>query len=113
MPYKDIPTTNPLVGVLNEAIVTLRNNIAGWSSPVAREAHNLKVAGSNPASATSTPVRQNGGTLGYCFAQAERVASLSTGIPSFFDVLKALEASLTMSGATRTIHMLGACETSF
>src|SRR5690242_19550012 len=27
---------------------------AGWSSPVARQAHNLKVAGSNPAPATST-----------------------------------------------------------
>jgi hypothetical protein len=26
--------------------------IAGWSSPEAREAHNLKVAGSNPAPAT-------------------------------------------------------------
>ena len=26
---------------------------AGWSSPVAREAHNLKVAGSNPAPATT------------------------------------------------------------
>ena len=28
------------------------NNSAGWSSPVARQAHNLKVAGSNPAPAT-------------------------------------------------------------
>ena len=27
--------------------------LAGWSSPVAREAHNLEVAGSNPAPATS------------------------------------------------------------
>ena len=26
--------------------------IAGWSSPVARQAHNLKVVGSNPAPAT-------------------------------------------------------------
>ena len=26
---------------------------AGWSSPVARQAHNLKVAGSNPAPATT------------------------------------------------------------
>ena len=25
---------------------------AGWSSPVAREAHNLEVVGSNPAPAT-------------------------------------------------------------
>jgi hypothetical protein len=28
-------------------------NIAGWSSPVAREAHNLEVAGSNPVPATN------------------------------------------------------------
>ena len=27
-------------------------NDAGWSSPVAREAHNLEVVGSNPAPAT-------------------------------------------------------------
>ncbi len=26
---------------------------AGWSSPVARQAHNLEVAGSNPAPATT------------------------------------------------------------
>jgi hypothetical protein len=29
-----------------------QKNNAGWSSPVARQAHNLKVAGSNPAPAT-------------------------------------------------------------
>ena len=29
------------------------SNSAGWSSPVARQAHNLKVAGSNPAPATN------------------------------------------------------------
>jgi hypothetical protein len=29
---------------------------AGWSSLVARQAHNLKVAGSNPAPATSSEV---------------------------------------------------------
>ena len=27
-------------------------NVAGWSSPVARQAHNLKVVGSNPTPAT-------------------------------------------------------------
>src|SRR5438105_12253277 len=30
---------------------------AGWSSPVARQAHNLKVAGSNPAPATNQKSR--------------------------------------------------------
>ena len=31
---------------------TLRVIVAGWSSPVARQAHNLKVVGSNPTPAT-------------------------------------------------------------
>jgi hypothetical protein len=31
---------------------------AGWSSPVARQAHNLKAAGSNPAPATKNPPRR-------------------------------------------------------
>ena len=30
------------------------NNIAGWSSLVARQAHNLKVGGSNPSPATNS-----------------------------------------------------------
>ena len=29
---------------------------AGWSSPVARQAHNLKVVGSNPTPATNIPL---------------------------------------------------------
>ena len=42
---------------------------AGWSSPVARQAHNLKVTGSNPVPATSlagprqTPTRTHHGTV--------------------------------------------------
>ena len=32
---------------------------AGWSSPVARQAHNLKVAGSNPAPATKSARQVN------------------------------------------------------
>ena len=32
---------------------------AGWSSPVARQAHNLKVAGSNPAPATNYSIFLN------------------------------------------------------
>ncbi|MGX1494980.1 hypothetical protein ACSSV1_000001, partial [Labrenzia sp. MBR-25] len=35
-------------------------NNAGWSSPVARQAHNLKVAGSNPAPATKQKSRPKG-----------------------------------------------------
>jgi hypothetical protein len=32
---------------------------AGWSSPVARQAHNLKAAGSNPAPATSSSINRS------------------------------------------------------
>ena len=35
-----------------------RSTIAGWSSPVARQAHNLKVVGSNPTPATTTSRRR-------------------------------------------------------
>ena len=39
---------------------------AGWSSPVARQAHNLKVAGSNPAPATNkAPGPMDGGFVGF------------------------------------------------
>ena len=40
------------------------NPPAGWSSPVARQAHNLKVVGSNPAPATSTVERPPRSTRG-------------------------------------------------
>ena len=50
---------------------------AGWSSPVARQAHNLKVAGSNPAPATN--VTEEISPCG-----AARDASLDTIPPSDF-----------------------------
>ena len=34
------------------ASLARRHGAAGWSSPVARQAHNLKVVGSNPTPAT-------------------------------------------------------------
>ena len=52
---------NPSVKTSNQPLhLTVRANRqctvgAGWSSPVARQAHNLKVAGSNPAPATNDP----------------------------------------------------------
>ena len=39
-------------------------HIAGWSSPVARRAHNPKVVGSNPAPATK---KTTAGFVGCCF----------------------------------------------
>jgi hypothetical protein len=52
--------------------------IAGWSSPVARQAHNLKVAGSNPAPATKFPKLP-----GNMFSQRRwRESSASAGEPA-------------------------------
>ena len=44
---------------------------AGWSSPVARQAHNLKVIGSNPIPATNFPKQNSrlGFPLTGCFAK--------------------------------------------
>ena len=46
---------------------------AGWSSPVARQAHNLKVAGSNPAPATTLKVASDS-TLTYLLVRQVRAA---------------------------------------
>ncbi len=54
--------------------------IAGWSSPVARQAHNLKVIGSNPIPATKFKPR-NPVIAGFCFAVISRCASLSSRQP--------------------------------
>ena len=40
-------------------------NDAGWSSPVAREAHNLEVVGSNPAPATLSSFKPRPNLLGF------------------------------------------------
>jgi hypothetical protein len=40
---------------------------AGWSSPVARQAHNLKVVGSNPTPATNYKARNK--RSGPCFSR--------------------------------------------
>ncbi len=51
--------SNPL-GCTNSLIAELKSYypVAGWSSLVARRAHNPKVVGSNPAPATNTTVAQ-------------------------------------------------------
>jgi hypothetical protein len=48
---------------------------AGWSSPVARQAHNLKVAGSNPAPATSVTCTPDPLDRGFLFARLMSAAS--------------------------------------
>ncbi len=41
-----------------------KGGIAGWSSPVARQAHNLKVTGSNPVPATNLTARRRRANAG-------------------------------------------------
>ncbi len=47
------PERSPYIGPARDGPAVVFD--AGWSSPVARQAHNLKVAGSNPAPATNFP----------------------------------------------------------
>ena len=55
-------------------------NVAGWSSPVAREAHNLEVTGSNPVPATFfTPAGPSMAPAGCFFA---RTPGLQPGSPA-------------------------------
>ena len=44
-------TANPLTNH-EQCVIIIKLNIAGWSNPVARRAHNPKVGGSNPPPAT-------------------------------------------------------------
>src|SRR5216684_2213485 len=46
------PSESEAVDQRVRAVVQRHGIIAGWSSPVARQAHNLKVVGSNPTPAT-------------------------------------------------------------
>src|SRR4029078_13589639 len=67
---------------------------AGWSSPVARQAHNLKVVGSNPTPATkfSPPVPALGGVE--FFADASGIKfSVGPTIPAISRILELTLAS--------------------
>ena len=44
---------------LKKRCCSAKRTVAGWSSPVARQAHNLKVTGSNPVPATKIPIHIN------------------------------------------------------
>ena len=55
MTYSLLFDTLPIFSLAISGVIvynTICDYIAGWSSPVARRAHNPKVAGSNPAPAT-------------------------------------------------------------
>src|SRR5436190_21358938 len=59
-------------------------NNAGWSSPVARQAHNLKVEGSNPSPATNStpePPRFRRFSLRARGSSRNRLSGISFGFP--------------------------------
>ena len=51
--------------------ITSKTDDAGWSSPVARQAHNLKVVGSNPTPATNINPRKYSSFRGYLIPSTE------------------------------------------
>src|SRR5215471_14371658 len=62
-----------LIGTFSDCAQFVSNYFmpAGWSSLVARQAHNLKVAGSNPAPATNFSRRMAGAYRVYVLQNAE------------------------------------------
>src|SRR5437763_11214567 len=52
---KSVPLrgSQPVIELLHKPSADASDGGAGWSSPVARQAHNLKVIGSNPIPATN------------------------------------------------------------
>ena len=58
--------TNPITPLRAENWPARFLGDAGWSSPVARQAHNLKVAGSNPAPATNANCSPSSLRAGFC-----------------------------------------------
>ena len=59
--------------------------VAGWSSPVARQAHNLKVIGSNPIPATTLPCAASPAVErppGLCFLPSAKVSAKRSAHPT-------------------------------
>ena len=70
---------------------------AGWSSPVAREAHNLEVVGSNPAPATCFLGSETGLPLGYTKSHRLWAVAFVVSRPSaamHYDAAVGVEVSL-------------------
>ena len=77
---------------------------AGWSSPVARQAHNLKVIGSNPIPATKLspldqPLRRS--LAGFFIANDS--SQVSPRIPNIFQCVRIIPASVTI--CCRKLHV--------
>ena len=82
---------------------------AGWSSPVARQAHNLKVAGSNPAPATKKPQLSQVLSWGFPFKHRYGEISCPCGVRNY------LEEKVNLGAPTRRQNWAGertcSCET--
>jgi hypothetical protein len=92
---------NDSTGTKPKAIVPGKRASAGWSSPVARQAHNLKVAGSNPAPATTFTERRNpSGT-----AVSPEAAFLVSGLSASETILAISPTSSTVNPSSRGYMM--------
>jgi hypothetical protein len=56
-----------------EAAQAKASSFAGWSSPVARQAHNLKVVSSNLAPATNKPLKSQVDFEGFPFGHSSKL----------------------------------------
>ena len=56
-------------------------NGAGWSSPVARQAHNLKAAGSNPAPATNKTLPKPPHAVAFVYVAASAKSRIDASAP--------------------------------
>ena len=70
--------------------------VAGWSSPVARQAHNLKVAGSNPAPAPKLDKHESPAPKSGAFVRLE-----PTWVGADLNVVVAQLRDLRMSDASK------------
>ncbi len=88
-------------------------SVAGWSSPVARQAHNLKVAGSNPAPATSVgeqrPEQAASGRL-CSFWGAPNASNPANSPTSSIVYVPSSGISLISDSSPRMMHVASACE---
>lgn len=89
----DLPGEDSQAGGCRRRRLRPQIGIAGWSSPVAREAHNLEVAGSNPVPATTfkdpltaaNSKRSAGFSIGRTFLRVGALAKKSGWAPQAVD----------------------------
>src|SRR5699024_2879747 len=86
--------------------VRYRHTDAGWSSSVARRAHNPEVAGSNPVPATKMKGPASAGPFAFLGYRPKRVALGSVAVPSW-SALLALFGSRVLPQQTRAYPPLG------